>query len=139
MPKCEYCVKEIDEDADSVRATIRGKAYYFCGESCLSDFLSKRNHVQKNLLSVVLSKTFFELVAIGTGISGVVYTLQKVSSRALAMDTLSAIAAMAAFIIGVESLRLLKTYSLLKRGLLLAALGIIISIVIPTLYFELLS
>ncbi len=139
MPKCDHCVKKIDEDADSVRATIRGKMYYFCGESCLSNFLSKRNHIQKNLLSVVLSKTFFELVAIGTGISGVAYTLQKWSSRALAMDTLSAIAAMAAFIIGVESLRLLKTYRLLKRGVLLAMSGIIISIVIPTLHFELLS
>lgn len=62
MPKCDYCVKEIDEDADSVRATIRGKAYYFCGESCLSNFLSERNHVQKNLLSVVLSKTFWSLL-----------------------------------------------------------------------------
>lgn len=87
----------------------------------------------------MLSKTFFELVAIGTGISGVAYTLQKVSPRALAMDTLSATAAVAAFIIGMGSLRLLKTYSLLKRGVLLAVLGIIISIVIPTLYFELLS
>ena len=93
MPKCEYCVKEMDKNTDSVRVTIRGKTYHFCGESCLGNFLSKRNHVQKNLLSVVLSKTFFELVAIGTGISGVAYTLQKVSSRALAMDTLSAIAA----------------------------------------------
>ena len=38
----------------------------------------------------------------------------------------------------VESLRLLKTYSVLKRGVL-AVLGIIISVVMPTLYFELLS
>jgi len=139
MSKCEYCVKEIGKNTDSIIVTISGKTYHLCCESCLNSFLSKRNHVQKNLLSVVLSKTFFELVAIGTGISGVAYTLQNVSSRALAMDTLSAIAAVAAFVIGMGSLRLLETYSLLKRGVLLAVLGIIISIIIPTLYFELVS
>jgi len=101
--------------------------------------LVKKKSCAKESIERGAEQNFFELVAIGTGISGVVYTLQKVSSRALAMDTLSAIAAMAAFIIGVESLRLLKKYSLLKRGVLLAVLGIIISIVIPTLYFELLS
>jgi len=46
------------------------------------------------------------------------------------MDTLSAIAAVVALIIGVKNLRYLKAHNLLKRAVLLAGLGIIISITI---------
>ena len=58
------------------------------------------------------------------------YTLQGLSTRALVMDTLSAIAAVVAFVIGVKNLQYLKAHNLLKRAVLLAGLGIIISIAI---------
>lgn len=89
--------------------------------------LLNKTSTQRNLLSVVLSKTFFEFVAIGTGIGGIAYTLQEISTRALVMGALSTIAAVVALIIGVKNLRYLKAHNLLKRAVPLAGLGIIIS------------
>ncbi len=129
MVKDPVCGMELDEKAANIKAEVRGKTYYFCSEFCLSNFSAKRP-TQRNLLSAVLTKTFFELVAIGTGIGGIAYTLQEVSTRALVMDTLSAITAIVALIIGVENLRFLKEHDLLKRAVLLAGLGILIFIAI---------
>ena len=89
----------------------------------------------RNLLRAVLRKTFFELVAMGTGVCGIAYTLQEVSTRALVMHTLSVIAAITALIIGVENLRFSKTHNLPKRAMLSTGLGIIISIAILVWYF----
>lgn len=121
---------ELDKETANIKADIRGKTYYFCSESCLSKFHSVGHPTQRTLLSVILSKIFFELVAIGTGIGGIAYTLFEATNRALIMDTLSAMAAIAALIIGVENLRYLKAHNLLKRAVLLVGLGIIISIAI---------
>ncbi len=129
MVKDPVCGMELDEGTANIKAEMRGKTYYFCSESCLGNFSAKRP-TQRNLLSAVLTKTFFELVAIGTGIGGIAYTLQEVSTRALVMDTLSAITAIVALIIGVENLRFLKEHDLLKRAVLLAGLGILIFIAI---------
>ena len=68
-----------------------------------------------------------EFVAIGTGIGGIVYTLQGVTESALKLDTLSAIAAIAALITGIEHLRYLKEHDLLRRAVLLIGIGIIVS------------
>jgi len=64
----------------------------------------------------------------GTGIGGIVYTLRGVTESALVMDTLSAIAAIAAIITGIEHLRYLKEHDLQRRTVLLIGIGIIISI-----------
>lgn len=73
---------------------------------------------------MILSKIFSKLVAFGTGIVGIIYTLFDVINGAIIMDALSAIAAL---VIGIENLRFFKTHKLLKRAVLLAEFGIVIS------------
>ena len=120
MVKCCECAKEVDEKK-AVKLTIDGKRRYF-------HLHHVRNVTQRRLSSVVLSKTSAELVAIGTGIGGVVYTLQGVTASALVMDTLSAIAAIVALFVGIEHLRYLKEHDLLRRAVLLIGISIIVSI-----------
>ena len=87
-----------------------------------------RNVAQRFLSRVVLTKTFAEFVTIGTGIGGIIYTLLGSADRALVMDTLSAIAAIAALFVGIEHLRYLKEHDLLRRAVLLIGVGILITI-----------
>lgn len=90
----------------------------------------------RNLLSTVLVKTFFEFIAIGTGIGGIIYTLQEDATRALIMDTLSALSAILAFIVGMRKLRFLRQHNLLKRATILVAIGALISITIIVWHFK---
>ena len=122
MIKCSECGKEVDEKK-AVKLTIDGKRHHF-------HLHHVRNVSQRSLSRVVLNKTFAEFVAIGTGIGGIVYTLQGVAESALVMDAFSAIAAIAALIVGIEHLRYLKEHDLLRRAVLLIGIGILISIVI---------
>ena len=120
MVKCSECAKEVDEKK-AAKLTVDGKRHYF-------HLHHVRNVTHRSLSSVILSKTSAELVAMGTGIGGIVYTLHGVTESALVMDTLSAIAAIAAIITGIEHLRYLKEHDLQRRTVLLIGIGIIISI-----------
>jgi len=80
------------------------------------------------LASVILSKTSAELVAIGTGLGDIFYTILGVTERALIMDLFSAIAAIIAMVIGIEHLRYLKEHNLMRRAILLLGIGILIAI-----------
>ena len=126
MIKCSSCGKEIDEKA--VKLTIRGKKYHFCDEFCLRRFHLIRRETYRVFSSVVLNKTFAEIIAIITGLGGIAYTLIDVANRALLMDTFSAIAAIASFIAGVEHLRYLKEHNLRGRAVLFIGIGIMISL-----------
>ncbi len=130
MARDPVCGKELDEATSYVKTIVKGKTHHFCSESCLTRFYSIKHPAQRNLSSVVLGKTFSELFAIGTGIGGIIYTLQEIAVRALIMDTVSALAAIVALTIGIENLRYLKAHNLVRRAVLLAGLGILISIVI---------
>ena len=134
MVECSVCGREIDERA-AIKLTVKGRTYHFCDESCLGNFHIVRRQARRVLSSVVLNKTFAELVAIGTGIGGIAYTLQGVAFRALVMDTLSAVAAIGAFIVGVEHLRYLREHNLLGKTVLLAGIGIILGIVLTVWHF----
>lgn len=135
MIKDPVCGMEVDEKTANIKAEVRGKTYYFCSEFCLSNFdpLGRINH--RSLLNIFLSKTFFEVVAIGTGIAGILYTLQQVTARALIMDTSSALAAIVAFVIGVEKFPLLKEYKLVKKAVIWTGLGILTLIAILVWHF----
>ena len=82
----------------------------------------------KTLSSVILSKTSAEIVAIGTGLGGIFYTILGVTGRALIMDLFSAIAAIIALVIGIEHLRYLKEHNLMRRAILLLGIGILLVI-----------
>jgi len=127
LVKCSECGKEIDEKK-ALRLTINGKKHHF-------HFHHVRNVAQRISSGVVLNKTFAEIVAIGTGIGGIAYTLLGLADRALVMDTLSAIAAIAALIVGIEHLRYLKEHDLLRRAVLLIGTGILMTIALLVWHF----
>lgn len=133
MVNCSSCGKEIS-DKTALKATIGRKQHYFCDESCFW-----RSNPTKSITGffsgVVLNKFFAELVALGTGIGGVVYTLTGTAERALVLDTFSVIAAITAMVIGIEHLRYLKEHDLLRRAVLLLTIVILISIAIVVWHF----
>ena len=69
MVQCSECGKEIDE-WESVGLTINGRRHYFHPHHI-------RDFAQRSLSRVVLNKTFTEILAIGTGIGGIVVDAGK--------------------------------------------------------------
>ncbi len=135
MIECPVCRMELDEKTAKIRATVGKRTYYFCSEFCLSYFDPLGKIAHRSLLNIFLSKTFFEIMAIGTGIGGILYTLQGIGIRALIMDTASALAAILAFLVGVEKYPLLREFKLVKKAVLWTTLGVLISIVIIVWHF----
>lgn len=122
MVECPHCGEEVDTK-HATKLVIEGKTHYF-------HFHHVKSVTQRVLSHVVLNKTFAEIVAIGTGIGGILYTLLEVTDRALIMDTFSAISAIIALFVGIEHLRYLKEHDLLRRATLLIGVGIIITVAI---------
>ena len=125
--QCSECGKEIDKQ-ESVQLSINGRRHYFHPHHI-------RNLAEKSLSRVVLNKTFAEILAIGTGIGGILYTLHGVAENALILDTFSAIAAIAALVVGIEHLRYVKEHNLLRRAVVLIGIGILIAFVILVWHF----
>lgn len=128
MVKCHICGKEVDDDK-ALKVTVSGKTHYFDTEEHLNQFQPIKS-ISRILSSVVLSKTSAEIVAIGTGLAGVFYTIQALPTQALLMDTFSAMAAIAALIIGIEHLRFLREHNLMRRAVLLLGIGILIIVAV---------
>jgi YHS domain-containing protein len=128
MVKCAFCEEEVDEEK-SLKLTVAGKTYHFDSEEHLNKFVPIKT-ISQTLASVILSKTSAELVAIATGLGGIVYTIIGVTDRALVMDLFSAIAAIVALVIGIEHLRYLKEHNLMRRAILLLGIGILIVLAI---------
>jgi len=125
MAKCTFCGKEVAEEK-SLRLMAGGKTQYFDSKEHMDKFLHIKSRSQ-TLSSVILSKTSAEIVAIGTGLGGIFYTILGFTDRALIMDLFSAIAAIVALIIGIEHLRYLKEHNLMRRAILLLGIGILIT------------
>ncbi len=124
------CGRRVGPEDGRIKMEMDGKTYYFCSRSCLNRFISEDQPSQRSLLSIILSKIFFELVAIGTSVIGILDLLQGTEVRALVMHTASAIAAIMAFIIGVENLRFMREHDLLRRAVLFLGAGILIFILV---------
>ncbi len=122
LVKCSDCGKEFDEK-EAVKLTIDGKEHYF-------HYNHVKNLTHKTLTKVVFNKTFAELIAIATGLGGIIFTLQDFGNRALFMDTFSGIAAIAAFIVGIEHLKYLKKHNLLERTIPLIGTLFLITLII---------
>ncbi len=135
MVECPTCGMELDERTTNMKAVIGEKAYYFCSEYCLKIFDPLGRMSDQSLLNILLSKTFFELAAIGTGIGGILYTLQGITIGALILDTSSAITAIMALTMGIEKLPLLKEYKLVKKAIIPTVLGVLSLIVILVWHF----
>ena len=63
------------------------------------------------------------------------YTLQDLTERALLMDTISLISALAAMLIGIEHLQYLRKHNLLRRAVRDIGIGILIAITIVVWHF----
>jgi len=128
MEKCAYCGKKVVEEK-SLKLMVGSKIHYFDNRGHLDKFLHIESRSQ-TLSSVILSKTSAELVAIGTGLGGIFYTILGLTERALIMDLFSALAAIVALVIGIEHLRYLKKHNLMRRAILLLGIGILITLAI---------
>jgi YHS domain-containing protein len=133
MVKCHICGKEVDDDK-ALKITVGGKTHYFDNEEHLNQFQPVKS-ISRSLSSVVLSKTSAELVAIGTGLAGIFYTISALPPQALLMDTFSALAAIAALVIGIEHLRYLREHNLMRRAVLLLGIGILILLALAVWIF----
>jgi len=133
--KCEFCNREVEEQDVKYRLTVGGRTLNYCGLGCLysAEPLADIRHM--SLSSMVLNKTFFEFLAIVTGIGGVYYTLFEVGNRALLMDTVSVITAIVAMMIGVEHLRYVEEHMLVKRAVLMSGVLILTLIVLTVWHF----
>lgn len=127
MVDCSHCGKEVDKE-NACKLVIEGKTHYFHPHHV-------RSVTQSILSRVVLTKTFAEVVAIGTGIGGIIYTILEFADRALVMDTISAIAALTALFVGIEHLQYVKEHNLLRRTTLLLGVGTLITITILIWHF----
>jgi hypothetical protein len=76
----------------------------------------------------VLNKTLFEVFALVTGLGGVYYSLRPMEPRALLFDTVSAVSAIVALIIGVEHLHYVEEHKLLSRAIVFIAVIVLLSI-----------
>ena len=110
----------------AVGLTIQGKRHYF-------HLHHVRKISQRGITKVVLSKAFAELVAIGTGVGGVFYTISAFADRALFMDTLSVMAAIAALFVGIEHLRYLKEHDLMRRAVIFVGVGVLLMVALLVL------
>ncbi|MCW4054071.1 MAG: hypothetical protein NWE84_04010 [Candidatus Bathyarchaeota archaeon] len=128
MVKCHVCGKKVDKDV-AIKVTVGGETFYFDNEKHLNQFHPIKL-ISRSLSSVVLSKTSAELVAIVTGLAGIFYTILALPSQALVMDTFSALAAIAALVVGIEHLRYLREHNLARRAVLLVSICILIILAI---------
>ena len=128
MVKCHVCGKEVD-DNKALKVTLGGRTHYFDSEEHLNQFQPVKS-LSRSLSSIVLSKTSAELIAIVTGLAGVFYTIQALPTQALLMDTISALAAIGALVIGIEHLKYLREHNLMRRAILLVGIGILLFIAI---------
>jgi hypothetical protein len=127
---CDFCGMKVEEEGVKFKLSIGDRVFNFCTLSCLYNSEPLEDLKHRSLSSLILNKTFFEVLAIITGLGGVYFTLFEAGKSALIMDTVSVIAAIAAMIIGVEHLRYVEEHDLLRRAVLFVGLVGLISILL---------
>ena len=130
MVQCLVCGTEIDSEEAEYTLDIRGKKYYYCGLDCLYKSKPLENLRHQNISSLVLNKSFLEIIAVITGLGGVYYTLIEVATKALIMDTISVASAIAAIMIGIDHLKYVREHNLVHRAIVFSSIVIIISFII---------
>ncbi|MBD3172924.1 hypothetical protein GF326_10665 [Candidatus Bathyarchaeota archaeon] len=125
---CSICGEEVSDNA--IRIEKDGVTHLYCCSGCLYESPELEGFRHRNISSIVLNKTLFEVLAIITGFGGVYYTLFETANRALIMDTFSVAAALLALFIGVEHLRYVEEHDLLKRTVIYVSVITIIGFII---------
>ena len=114
MSTCSLCGNSLPEDK-SIIIEKNGLTQKYCCPNCLFVSNTFENYKHQSISSLVLNKTLFEILAIMTGFGGVYYTIFNVARRALIMDTVSLVTALAALFIGIEHLRYVEEHNLVRR------------------------
>ena len=106
------------------------KTYYYCGLDCLykAEPLEKIRH--RNISTLVLNKSLFEVVVLITGLGGVYYTLIDSASSALLMSTLSMVSALAATMIDIDHLKYVREHNLAHRAVVFSSLVVMLSFIL---------
>ena len=130
MVQCLVCGNEVDPEDAEYTLKLRGKTYYYCGLECLYKSEPLENLRHQNISALVLNKSFFEILAVITGLGGVYYTLIEAASKALLMDTISVASAMAAIMIGIDHLKYVKEHNLAHRAIVFSSIVIILSFIL---------
>ena len=144
MVRCSECGAEIEENS-AVKTEINGKEHYFHTHhvwyiSVKKD--SKNGIVQKLftiprrlLLVTIFNKTLAEVLAIGAGLGGIVYTIKDLTLRALFLDTISFIAAVSALLMGIEHISFLRRRFLLRRIMIVVGIGVTLGVALTVWHF----
>ena len=124
------CGKEIEPGEADYTLKVGGKTYYYCGLECLYESEPLEKVRDKNISALVLNKSFFEVMALITGLGGVYYTLIESATNALIMDTFSVASALAAIMIGIDNLKYVREHNLVHRSVVFSSIVVITVFVI---------
>lgn len=130
MVQCLVCGTEIDAEDAEYTLKFGGKTYYYCGLACLYKSEPLENVRHQNISSLVLNKSFLEILAVITGLGGVYYTLIDSAAKALFMDTISVVSAIAAIMIGIDHLKYVREHNLVHRAIVFSSIVIILSFIL---------
>ena len=111
------------------------KFTYFLEES-ENEYVHKFLAAPRRLLHVtLLNKTFAEMIAIGAGFGGIIYTIRELTLRAIFLDAISFTAALIALLMGMGHIRFLQRRHLLSRIILSVAIGVIVTMALVVWHF----
>lgn len=133
MAMCDFCGEKLDEE--EYKIVLNNKTYNFCSFSCFFNSEPLNGFKHRNLSDLVLNKTLFEILAIITGFGGVYYTIFDTAERALFLDTISVVMALAAMLIGIEHLRYVEEHDLIKKAVLFIGVIVITSFLLLVWHF----
>ena len=133
MVICDFCGKE--EDNILLKINFNDKTYKFCSLSCFFNSEPLNGFKHRSLSEIVLNKTLFEILAIITGFGGVYYTIFDIAERALFLDTISVVMALAAMLIGIEHLRYVEEHNLVQKAVLFLGIVVISSFLLLVWHF----
>ncbi len=125
---CSVCGRELSNEVINLEKD--GLIHGFCCLDCLYESKEFEKFKHRNLSELVLNKTFFEVLAIITGLGGVYYTIFEASiwrfhDAALIFDTVSVATGLLALFIGIEHLRYVEEHGLVKKAVLFFSIATI--------------
>jgi YHS domain-containing protein len=144
LVQCSECGSEIEESS-AVKAEIDGREHYFHTHhvSYISFTEESKNRIAQKLFTIprrflvvtIFNKTLAEVIAIGAGLGGILFTMRDLTLRALFLDTISFIAAISALLMGIKHIHFLRRRFLLRRIMMLVGIGVTIVVVLVVWQF----
>ena len=144
MVQCSECETEIEESS-AIKVNIDGREHYFHIHHVRHTSLTEDSTIRNTkklytiprqiLVATIFNKTFAEVIAIGAGLGGILYTMRDLTLRALFLDTTSFTAAIFALLMGIGHIQFLRRKFLLTRIIILVAIVVMIIIALVVWQF----